>query len=72
MLRDQKSPKESMDSNADRVVARLNIEEIINNYNTWNHLTVSKLISSLTFLNVNLLHIIRMQTNDWCLIVTVT
>ena len=42
---------ESMDSDTDRVVARLNLEEIIKNYNTWNHLTLGKLISSVTFLN---------------------
>ena len=40
---------ESMDSDTDRVVASLNLEEIIKNYNTWNHLTVGKLISSTTF-----------------------
>ena len=31
---------ESMDSDTDRLVASLNLEEIIKNYNTWNHLTV--------------------------------
>ena len=46
-----------MDSDTDRIVASLNLEQILNNYNTWNRLTVGKLISSLTFLNVNLLHI---------------
>ena len=30
---------ESMDSDTDRVVANLNLEEILNNYNTWNYLT---------------------------------
>ena len=40
---------ESMDSDTDRVVASLNLEEIIKNYNTWNHLTVGKLISSNIF-----------------------
>ena len=40
---------ESMDSNTNRVVASLNLEDIIKNYNTWNHLTVGKLISSITF-----------------------
>ena len=40
---------ESMDSDTDHVVAGLNLEEIIQNYNTWNHLTVDKLISSITF-----------------------
>ena len=38
-----------MDSDVGRIVANLNFEEIINNYNTWNNLTVGKLISSLTF-----------------------
>ena len=42
---------ESMDSDTDRLVASLNLEEIIKSYNTWNHLTVGKLISSVTFLN---------------------
>ena len=53
----------SMDSDSDRVVASLNLEEIVNNYNTCNHLTVGKLISSLSFLNVNLLHIIHIYLN---------
>ena len=48
---------ESMDSDTDYVVGSLNLEEILNNYNTWNYLTVGKLISSFTFLSVNLLHI---------------
>ena len=42
---------ESMDSDTDHVVASLNLEEIIKNYNTCNHLTVGKLISSVPFLN---------------------
>ena len=42
---------ESMDCDTDRLVASLNLEEIIKDYNTWNHLTVGKLISSVTFLN---------------------
>ena len=52
MLRDrQNSYKnlysiESIDSVADRIVACLNLEEILNNYNTWNHLTVRKQINS--------------------------
>ena len=40
---------ESMDRDTDRLVASLNLEEIIKNYNTWKHLTVGKLISSVTF-----------------------
>ena len=48
-----------MDSDKDRVVARQILEETINNYNTWKHLTEGKLISSLIFLNANLLHIIH-------------
>ena len=40
---------ESMDCNTDCVIARLNLEEIIKNYNTWNHLTIGKPISSITF-----------------------
>ena len=43
-----------MDYDSDRVVACLNLEEILNNYNTWKHLTVGKLISLLNFYNVNL------------------
>ena len=43
--------EQSMDSDTDCVVASLNLEEIIKNYNTWNHLTVDKLRSSITFLN---------------------
>ena len=42
---------ECMDIDTDRLVASLNLEEIIKNYNTLNHLTVGKLISSVTFLN---------------------
>ena len=52
-----------MDSDTDYVVASLSLEEIINNYNTWNHLTVGKLISLITFLNVNLLHIMCIYLN---------
>ena len=52
-----------MDSNTDRIVASLNLEEIINNYNAWNNLIVGKLRSSLTFWNVNLLHIIHIRLN---------
>ena len=44
-----------MDNDTDRIVAGFNLEEIITNYNTWNHVTVHKQISSLTFVNVNLL-----------------
>ena len=54
---------ESMDNDTDPIIASLNLEEIINNYNTWNHLTVAKLISSITFLNVNLLYIIHIYLN---------
>ena len=36
---------ESMDSNTDHIVASLNLEEVLNNYNTWNYLTVGQLIS---------------------------
>ena len=51
MLSNQQSTYsiESMESDTDRVVASLNLEEIIKNYNTWNHLTVGKLTSSITF-----------------------
>ena len=51
-----------MDSDTDCVVASLNFTGINNNI-TWNHLTVGKLISSLTFLNVNFLHIIHIYLN---------
>ena len=40
---------EGVDSDTDRLVASLDREEIIKNYNTWNHITVGKLISSVTF-----------------------
>ena len=52
-----------MNSDPNREVASLNIVEIINNYNSWNLLIVGKIISSLTFLNVNLLHIIDIYLN---------
>ena len=62
---------ESMDSDTDRLVASLNLEEIIKNYNTWNYLTVGKLISLVIFLNclsltyhTNLFKCVL--TNDWC------
>ena len=54
---------ESMDSDTDHIIASLNLEEVLNNYNTWNYLTVGQLISSVTFLNVNLLHIIHIYLN---------
>ena len=40
---------ESIDNDTECRVASLNLEEVLNNYKTWNHLTVRKLISSLTF-----------------------
>ena len=40
---------ESMDSDTDSIVASLNPEYIINNYNTWNHFTVCKRINSISF-----------------------
>ena len=46
---------ESMDSDTDRIVASLNLEEIINNLNIRNQLTEGKFISLLTFSNVNLI-----------------
>ena len=52
-----------MDSDIEHIVASLNLEEVLNNYNTWNYLTMCQLISSLTFLNVNLLHIINIYLN---------
>ena len=52
-----------MDSDTDRVVASLNLEEVLNNYNTWNYSSVGQFISSLTFLNVNLLYIIHIYLN---------
>ena len=54
---------ESMASDTDCIVASLNLEEVLNNYNTWNYLIVGQLISLLTFLNVNLLHIIHIYLN---------
>ena len=52
-----------MDSDTNCIVASLNVEEVLNNYNTWNYLTVDQLISLLTFLDVNLLHIILIYLN---------
>ena len=52
-----------MDSDTDRILALLNLEEVLNNYNTWNYLTVGQLISLLSFLNVNFLHIIHIYLN---------
>ena len=46
-----------MDSDTDRGVASLNLEEVLNDYDTWNYLIVGQLISLVTFLNVNLLYI---------------
>ena len=43
---------ESMGSDPDHIVARLDLEGITNNYKTWNHLAVCKQMSSITFLNV--------------------
>ena len=54
---------ESMDIDTDCVVASLNLKEVLNNYNTWNYLTVSQPINLVTFLNVNLLHIIHIYLN---------
>ena len=54
---------ESMDNDTDHIVASLNVEETINNYNTWNNLTVGKLIIPLSFLNANLLHIMHINLN---------
>ena len=44
---------ESMDNDTDRVVASLNLDEIIKNYDTWNHFTAGKLISSITYAKLN-------------------
>ena len=69
MLTDQLTPDkrtyriESMDSDTDRVVSSLNLEEMINNYNTWNQLTVGKALSSTTYLNVNCSHSIGIYLN---------
>ena len=52
-----------MDSDTNCIVASFNLEAVLNNYNTWNHLTVDKLESSFSFLNVNLLHIIHIYLN---------
>ena len=63
---------ESMDCDRDRVVVSVNFEEVLNNYNTWNHLIAGKPISSLSILIVNFLHIIQsylfkcVLTNDRC------
>ena len=40
---------ESMDSESECIVASPNLEEVLNYYNTWNHLIVGKLISKLSF-----------------------
>ena len=42
-----------MDSDADRIVTNLNLEEVLDKYITWNHLPEDKFISSLIFLNAN-------------------
>ena len=42
----------SMDSENNRVVANLNLEDKINNSNTWNHLTACKQMSPVSFLKV--------------------
>ena len=39
---------ESMDSDTDCIIVNLNLEDIINNYNTWNHLTVSEQMSAMS------------------------
>ena len=52
-----------MASDTGRIVASLNLEEIWNNYNTWNHLTMSKRMSVLSFFNEYLLHIILIYLN---------
>ena len=41
-----------MDRDIDRIVANLNLEDIINNYNTWNHVTVCKQMSTISFFKV--------------------
>ena len=62
-LQQRTNSTESMDNDTDHRVAILNLEEILNNYNPWNCLTVGKLISSLTLLNVHLLHIVYIYLN---------
>ena len=54
---------ESMDSDTDRIVASLDLEGITNNYKTWNHLAVSKQLSSIPFLNVTLKVKTKLLTN---------
>ena len=41
-----------MDSETDHIVASLDLEDITNNYKTWNHLAVGKQMSSISFLNI--------------------
>ena len=53
---------ESIDCDTDCIVTSLNLE-VLNNYNTWNHLIVGSLINPHTFLNVNLLRIIPIYLN---------
>ena len=48
---------ENMESETNCRGANLNPEDIITNYNSGNHLIVRKQISSLSFLNANLLQI---------------
>ena len=38
-----------MDSDTDWTVANFNLEDIINNYNTWNNWTVCQQINSISF-----------------------
>ena len=54
---------ESMDSDTERVVASLNLEEIINNYSTWNHLTVDKHLFKYQSLTYHMYQFKCVQTN---------
>ena len=60
---------ESMDSDTDRLVASLNLEEIIKNYNTWNHLNcwqTYKLSHFFELLISNISYVsIQMCANEW-------
>ena len=54
---------ECMNCDTDLIVTNLNLEDMINNYDIWNHLTEDKQISSIFFLNVNHLYIIHIYSN---------
>ena len=60
-----------MDSDTDRPVAGLNLEEVLNNYNTSNYLTVGQLIRRMrNCLDAHLGQIVCDKDGvvDWCIV----